>query len=163
VNVGSLVQKISVCVGGILLAWMATHSAAGQHRGSLTSQEASASTQIEALENAWTAALNDDDVNAIEAILADDFMRPDPQSGAFIDKQELLRYYRSSSFREDHRRVTIADVKVNVYGDTAIVRGHVHAHDIGGHVVSTLLFTDVFVRRNAKWRAVSAQENYVTR
>jgi ketosteroid isomerase-like protein len=164
VKVGSLTQRISVCVAGILLAWGAGPSAWGHQRGSRRPrQDTSANAQIEALENAWTAALNEDDVNAIGDILADDFTRPDPQSGTFIDKQELLRYYRSSKFREAHLRISIADMTVNVYGDTAIARGHVHAHDSGGHVVSTLLFTDVLVRRNAKWWAVSAQENSVTR
>jgi ketosteroid isomerase-like protein len=157
-----LSRRISVCVGGVLLIWITGLNAWSDLRASSATQDSNVEAQIEVIENAWTIALNDVDVDAMESILVDDFARPDPQGGTFIDKQEMLRYYRSPRFREGHRRINIADMRVSVYGDTAIARGHVHAQDSSGHVVSTLLFTDVFVRQKAQWRAVSAQENPVT-
>ncbi len=49
-----------------------------------------------------------------------------------------------------------------VYGMTALVRGIVTTTNVEGSVIDRLLFTDVFVFRDGKWQAVSAQENSVT-
>ena len=46
-----------------------------------------------------------------------------------------------------------------IYGDVAIARGILTAADAHGTVVRKTLFTDVFVRREGRWQAVSAQEN----
>ena len=48
------------------------------------------------------------------------------------------------------------DMHVRVYGNVAIVNGMVVA--ISGRGTHKTLFTDVFVYREGKWQAVSAQE-----
>ncbi len=114
---------------------------------------------VEHLENQWLDAINHADVDAIAPILADDFVRPAPQSGQFVGKADLLRYYRSHlvPLKEGSKR--IENMTVTVYDQTAMARGQVVTRDAKGAIVSTLLFTDVFVRRAGKWQAVSAQEN----
>lgn len=114
------------------------------------------------LEDQWLSALNSDDVDKIAEILADDFVRPAPDSGRFITKADLLSYYRSHLKPLSPSQRRIDDMTVTVYGNTAIARGLVIRSGVDGQVISKLLFTDVFVQRNGKWQAVSAQENAVT-
>ena len=52
-------------------------------------------------------------------------------------------------------------MRVRVYGDVGIVTGIVLTTDEQDHEVERTIFTDVFVRRNAGWEAVNAQENVV--
>lgn len=120
-----------------------------------------AKAAVTQLENQWLAALNTANPNAIGDILADDFVRPAPESGCFVNKTDLLSYYRShlKPIGPDQRRID--DMTVTVYGNTALARGFVIRTAADGHVISKLLFTDVFVERNGKWQAVSAQENPV--
>jgi len=111
------------------------------------------------LEEEWLNGLNKADVNAIAEVLADDFTRPDPNSGQFVNKADLLHFYRLhlSPQGSDQRR--IEDMTVSLYGATALARGVLTTTDSHGRVIRKLLFTDVFVRRSGKWEAVSAQEN----
>jgi ketosteroid isomerase-like protein len=139
---------------------MAQGAVHGRARVNPTS-EPQAQADVAHLEREWLGALDRADVNAIARILADDFLRPAPQSGHFIGKTELLRYYRSHLVPPKAEKKQIEDMIVIVYGSSAIARGKVVTRDAEGFAVSTLLFTDVFVRRAGKWQAVSAQENPV--
>lgn len=114
------------------------------------------------LEQKWVTALNTTDVKAIGEVLADDFVRPAPQTGQFITRADLLSYYRKHLSRHDPNQRRISDMKVSVYGVTAIARGVVITTTPQGSVVRKLLFTDVFIKRDGRWQAVSAQENRVS-
>jgi len=97
------------------------------------------------LEDQWLSALNTAKVDPIAAILADDFVRPAPDSGQFVNKADLLAYYRSHLKPISPEQRRIDDMTVTVYGTTAIARGFVIRSAADGHVISKLLFTDVFV------------------
>lgn len=113
------------------------------------------------VEQQWLGALNDAKADIIANLVADDFVRPSPDSGQFVTKADLISYYRThlKPIHPDQRR--IEDMTVTVYGSTAIARGKVVRSAADGHLISTLLFTDVFVKRDGRWQAVSAQENQV--
>jgi ketosteroid isomerase-like protein len=53
-------------------------------------------------------------------------------------------------------------LRVRLYGDTAIANGIVVITGAGGGERRSV-FTDVFVRRDGRWQAVNAQENAVPR
>jgi hypothetical protein len=114
-----------------------------------------------ALEQKWVTALNTADVKTIGEVLAGDFVRPAPQAGQFITRADLLSYYRKHLSPHDPHQRRISDMKVSVYGTTAIARGVVTTTDAQGRIIRKLLFTDVFVKRDGRWQAVSAQENRV--
>ena len=145
-----VVIVVAVCSVAAVAATQPTSN--GQER------EKAAVAQVE---QEWVKALNHADLKAIGGILASDFIRPAPQAGQFITKAELLSYYRAHlSPRDPHQR-RIEDMKVSVYGTAAIARGTVITADAQGRLVRKLLFTDVFVKRDGRWQAVSAQENHV--
>jgi len=116
---------------------------------------------IASLEDKWLCALNTANVNGIAEVLADDFVRPAADYGRFVTKPDLLSYYRSRLSPQSPNKRRIEDLTVTLYGATALARGVVTSIDSKGHLISKLLFTDVFVRRNGRWQAVSAQENAV--
>ena len=118
-------------------------------------------TEIPKLEDRWLKAIEDADTLTLDSILADDFVRPAPAAGRFITKSQLLVYYKShkpASSAPKH----IENLKVTLYGTTAIARGNVATTDSNSDVVSRNLFTDVFMLRNGRWQAVAAQENDTT-
>ena len=119
-------------------------------------------TAITQLEDEWLTALNNADVDAIAKILADDFVRPAPDPSRFVDKADLLSFYRSHLSRQGPDKARIENMTVTIYGHTALARGELTTTDTGGRIIRRLLFTDIFVQRDGKWQAVSAQENPVT-
>ena len=116
------------------------------------------SDSVIALEHAW---LDHEDSTTLERILAPDFVHALP-SGEIIDKAEHVDYVakhpRPASV---HSRFERLDVRV--YGSAAIATGIVDATRDGQPGVRRTVFTDVFVKRDGRWRAVRAQETNVVK
>lgn len=148
-----------------LLIVLLCHAATfGQTPPNLARGDASTQSEeavITHVEEDWLRALSTGNVSAIADILADDFVRPAPQAGQFIGKRDLLAWYRSHLSAQQANKKRIDDMHVTIYGATALARGMVVTTNSEGKMVAKSLFTDIFVRRGGKWRAISAQENEV--
>lgn len=118
-----------------------------------------AQAAIAQLEQRWVTALNNADIPAIDGILGDDFVRPAPSTGTFINKAQLLGYYRSHLSAQSGVTRRIEDMMISVDGATGIARGIVVTASADDKHDARQLFTDVFVLRGGEWLAVSAQEN----
>jgi len=108
---------------------------------------------IRDLEQRWLE--NEDDPSALTTILADDFVHALPMG--FIGKQEqlnLLRKQHQTSRSTRH----FGELRVRLYGTTAIANGLVVDTQEGTASVRKTVFTDVFVQRHGTWQAVNAQE-----
>jgi hypothetical protein len=112
--------------------------------------------QLLALENRWLQV--EDDPVALEDILAPDFLHVVP--GEIITKEQQLQFLRQHPASSQHPEKRFEDLHVRVYGEAGIVNGAVI--ETGEHGQRKTLFTDVFVQRDGKWQAVSAQELPVT-
>src|SRR5262249_12719759 len=90
----------------------------------------------------------------VQSILADDFIHV--LSVGFIDKNEHLQYLKQhpGAFPGTKR---FEDLRIRIYGDTAVATGIVRT-DLGAASPKRTALTDVFVRRQGKWLAVNAQE-----
>jgi len=121
------------------------------------SSEADRKTLL-ALEDEWLHAR---DAGTLERILADDFVHPVAQ-GVFLNKAEHIEWYVKHLPPPD-RKTRFDQVRVRIYGDTAVVNGMVIANDESGKELDRSVFTDVFVYRDGRWQAVNAQENRVER
>ena len=117
---------------------------------------------VSLIEEQWLNAINNAHIDTIAGFLADDFVRPAPDSGHFINKPALLEYYRSHLAPQGAIKRRIENLTVSLYGSTALARGVLTTKDPAGHATRRVLFTDVFVQRKGRWQAVSAQENPVT-
>ena len=109
---------------------------------------------ITRLENAW---LHAKDAETLERILATDFVHVIPVDH-FMNKQEHIDWHMKHPEPEEHH-TKFDKFNMRFYGNTAIVNGSVIAINPLGKVLEKTMFTDVFVLRDGKWRAVNAQEN----
>ncbi len=102
------------------------------------------------------AAIKDKDAATLEPLLADDFVYR-THFGAEADKAEFLKSI--ASFPVKIISIRGEELKVNVYGDTAVLTGVqlAQAKAPEGEVEeSAVAFTDVFVRRAGRWLMVLA-------
>jgi ketosteroid isomerase-like protein len=110
---------------------------------------------LEQLNRDYIASVQNSDVRRFEEILADEFYCSNPD-GSLVDRREFLL--------QTARPVTISgleatDVKIRLFGDVAIIHARTSYKTTDGEAKSGR-YTDVWVRRNDRWRAVSA---HVTR
>jgi ketosteroid isomerase-like protein len=115
---------------------------------------------IRGLEYAWNQAEMHHDVKAVDALLADSFIRVDNR-GQFVTKQEYLRGIADASERS--QQVVNEDIAVFIYGDTAIAAStyHVKGTRKGKAFVERGRFIDTWVRLRGDWRCVANQETLI--
>ena len=113
----------------------------------------SAEESVRNLEHQWLQ--NEGNAAVLDSILANDFIHVLPFG--FVSKQEQLEFVRKHprSGRETRR---FEELRVRVYGNTAIANGIVDATEAGTAQAKRTMFTDVFVLRQGRWQAVNAQE-----
>ncbi len=108
------------------------------------------------LENDALAALLKRDAAAFGKIFAEDAVLATPD-GTLQTKAQLLADIKSGDLVIESS--TIADMKVKVYGDAAVVtyttndKGKYKGQDVTGRY----RWTDVFVRRGSAWQIVAGQ------
>jgi uncharacterized protein (TIGR02246 family) len=124
-------------------------AAAGQ-----TPSDATAIADLEQrLAKAWVTR----DRAAIDAILAPDWSVTDVAGRVMTKPQVLQEILGSTDVRIES--MVIDEVKVRLFGDTAVATGRTRAtgSDRGKTSSVVLRFTDVFVRREGRWQAVASQ------
>jgi ketosteroid isomerase-like protein len=108
------------------------------------------------IEHDWSQADTKKDAAALNRILAEDWIGIDFE-GTVLTKSQALKDINSGSASLES--TVLSDMKVRIYGNTAIVTGtdteksEYHGKDSSGKY----LWTDVFVLRNGRWQAVSSQ------
>jgi ketosteroid isomerase-like protein len=116
--------------------------------------DAGISQTLRATEQAWLNAEKNHDAAAFEQIVADDWIaiNPDGKSQTKTERAAEIKTARTAS-------ATLGDMKVRVFGDTAVVTGtddEITMID-GKRSSDHYVWTDVFVKRNGKWLAVASQ------
>jgi len=113
-------------------------------------------TEVLAIERDIMAAIRGKDVATLAPLLADDFIYR-THFGAEADKAAFLESV--ASFPVEILSLRGEELKVNVYGDTAVLTGVQIAEarpPEGETEESAVAFTDVFLRRNGQWLMVLA-------
>lgn len=95
------------------------------------------------------------DAAALERLYADDYTVTNGAGETTTKVQEIERMRTGNTVYE---ATTYDDVKVRVYGDTAIVagRGTVKGRGASGAFHTEYRSTNVFVKRNGRWQVVAA-------
>lgn len=141
-------------LSSILVAMLSPTVAANQD--GRPEQDRSALVQIQQdLAKAWVSG----DRAAIERIIAPEWRSTGPD-GRSSDRASV---FGDVFERRVHRirRLEIDDVRVQVFGDAAVVTGRTHGTgDFAGAPYDVVIrFTDTFVRRANQWRAVASHSS----
>jgi ketosteroid isomerase-like protein len=109
---------------------------------------------VERVERELVAAISKTDLATYDRIVADDYVAYS-DNGAALTKPEILASYRTGTRK--YLALAISDVKVQVFGETAIFSAKTSGTRIeegGKPVPNTVRYFRVFVRRQGQWRAV---------
>jgi ketosteroid isomerase-like protein len=112
--------------------------------------------QIKKLEQDWAQATVKEGAAAVDQYEAEDIVSTDP-SGRVTDKAQDKKDLSSGDLK--FQSIQASDLKVSVYGNTAVatgtstLKGTYKGQDISG----MYRFTDTWVKRDGKWQAVASQ------
>ena len=108
------------------------------------------------LENEFARAVASNDADALDGLLADDWIIVDPD-GSIIDKARFLGVIRSGAL--SHELMESADLTVRLYGNTAVVTGLTTTRGkfMGQDFASCERATDIFVKQTGCWQCVFTQ------
>ncbi len=123
-----------------------------------------ASTDIRAeiarIEEDRNAAILHGDVGALDRMTSEDYTFITLR-GELRTKAEILKGFKSGSFKYESR--TISDLKIRLYGDTAIVTGRSIQKGVenGKDYSGDYRFTRVYVKQHDRWLTVALQTTVV--
>ncbi len=108
------------------------------------------------LEKEFARAIANNDVDALDGILADDWIIVDPDGG-IIDKARFLGVIKSGVL--SHELMESTDMRVRLYGNTAVVTGLTTTKGkfMGQDFASCERATDIFVNQSDRWLCVFTQ------
>ena len=121
----------------------------------------SAHKEIESLELDWRQAQLNNNVGEVDRLLADDYLGISA-NGTLETKADELTRRRSGSLHIT--QLELSDIKVRIYGDTAVVTskadliGKNGDRDISGR----FRYTRVYSNRQGQWRIVSFEASRVS-
>ena len=110
--------------------------------------------QLQKLEQVWNQAHVNGDAGALDKLWADD-LEVDVPRLAVMSKADALSFARSGRMKFLH--YATSDLRIRVYGDTAVVTGRLQrTRSMNGKEISDdWRFTKVYVRQAQQWRVVS--------
>lgn len=126
--------------------------------GSFLGQERSAQPQGEILtmEKEFGQAVIKNDADAVGRFLTDDWTIIDPDGG-LIDKARFLGVIKSGALT--HEQMDSDDVRIRIYGDTAIATALTRTKGkfMGQDFTTQERATDILVKKDGRWQIVFSQ------
>lgn len=110
--------------------------------------------QIEALEMEWRDAVVHNNVRTMDNLLADDYLGISA-NGTVETKAEELAQSRTGTLRI--QSLELSDIKVRVYGNTAVVTSRARLAGVNGQsdISGNYRYTRVYNKRFGKWKIIS--------
>ncbi len=107
----------------------------------------------------YDAAIMRADVAALERIFAEEFIYTNPQCEV-LNKQQQIAVLSSGDLKLEDAKSD--DVRVRIYGETAVMTGHftARASRDGKPMKIDERYTAVWVRRDGRWQLVAEQGNF---
>jgi hypothetical protein len=147
-------NRLATCVviaGAVSLAALTAAPAHAQATAS------SVEEQIKKMERDRAAAVVKGDVAMLEGLTSDDYVFINA-SGQVSDKATTMNNLKTGVIKLTANEVS--DLKVRLYGDTAVVTGKSTARGTisGRELKGPVMFTRVLVKMNGKWKSVAFQQ-----
>lgn len=136
--------------------------AIAQTEGAKGSGDSSVEQLIKQLENESREATLKNDAEALDRLLADNWMNTNA-NGTVTTKAQLMALLKSSPFKI--MSIENDDVLIRVYGDAAVVTGRSTSKRVNRDnavVAGQVRFTRVWAKLGEKWRVVAAQSTLIT-
>jgi ketosteroid isomerase-like protein len=126
-------------------------------RAQMAGAASSVEEQIKKMEKDRAAAVVKADVATLEGLTSDDYVLINA-NGQVSNKTETMNSIKTGKIKLTANEVS--DMKVRVYGDTAVVTGKSAAKgSINGiELKGPVMFTRVYVKKNGKWQSVAFQQ-----
>ncbi len=108
----------------------------------------------------WSVLTVKKDIAGLRRIIADDFAGVE-SSGRVVNKTQIINGIESGS--DDVQSETTEDLKVRVYGETAVINGRllIKGKKNEADYDLKLLFTDVWAKREGQWQVVNHQATQI--
>lgn len=137
---------------GLVLALVTFVSQTG--KGSPSNAREADTRELERLEKVWNEAHERGDADALEGLWSDD-LEVDVPRMPVMNKADVVNFARSG--RMKFLRYATSDIRIRIYGDTAVVSGRLQrTRQINGkELTDDWRFTKVYVRQAEQWRVVS--------
>jgi uncharacterized protein (TIGR02246 family) len=128
--------------------------------GVLLAQKPTVEQTLLQLEHDWSQSEVKKDAAAFAKIVADDWILID-YTGRPVNKQQALADLKNGAYTVQSQ--VLADLKVRVLGNTAVVTGRdtETSTERGKSTTGTYAWTDVFTLRDGRWQIVASQETKV--
>jgi hypothetical protein len=104
-------------------------------------------------EKLWVQALESRDTANLACLLDEDFS-DNSWTGAVRTRAEIL----SALSGRPASTIELPELKTRTEGTVGIATGLSLSHDPSGTIVARTRFTDIFLFRDGRWRAIAAQE-----
>ena len=121
----------------------------------------SAEQAVMAAENQWLKSQQTNNVELLAPLLADKVVETVPSGKVFAGKDAVLADAKSEIWSS----VAYTDVKVTVFGETAIATGTVIGKGkdatTGAALDERIRFTDTWVKTNGKWLCVASADSAI--
>jgi len=143
-----LPRRIAVALAAVVVA----QSAPPLQREVGAQSDSAIARQVEEIENRRLAAMEKGDIDEVARFIADDFMVTSG-TGRNADRDEYLKRLRAAAMPRPH--LVHDEVRIRVYGDTAIITGRSHSVVDGREQPAQVRYTHVYVKRGGAWQMVA--------
>ena len=149
-------MKLATILMLIVFAHATTAVAQNPQKSAPSAATINAEDEIKRLEEMRNQAVLHGDVAVLDRMTSDDYTFITLR-GEMRTKQEILKGFASGSFHYDSRQ--IFDLRVRVYGNTAVVTGRSvqKGMENGKDYSGDYWFTRVYVKQNDRWLTVALQ------
>ena len=116
-------------------------------------QRMTAEEELLKLESEFAEAIVKNDLEGIGRLVTDDWIIIDP-NGEIVDRARFFEVIKSGALMHD--MMESEDLRVRVYGDSAVVTALTHTRGkfVGQDFSTQERATDVFVKRDGRWQCV---------
>jgi hypothetical protein len=149
-------NRLATCVViAVAFSLVALTAAPAYSQGAATGS--SVEEQIKKMERDRAAAVVKGDVAMLEGLTSDDYILINA-SGQVSDKATTMNNIKTGNIKLTANEVS--DLRVRMYGDTAVVTGKSTARGtVGGRELKgPVMFTRVYVKKDGKWKSVAFQQ-----